>query len=219
MHELHGLAAARSRSTCFCATASFCHAPVQRGRDLVVVIDASGSMQTHLPLVVNEVKRMVEALKPTHRLTVVTFSGRGVWEPPFDHGPTCLPTCTPKWKASLVDWLTLDRHSFKTGGSGATHVLAALERAASYEPELIFVLSDGSFGRSYAPGRIEIGADDMLASFRRHKESRRRSKINTIQYLNEDPLARAGRRGTLRALAEETGGRHKFVSRRELNLR
>jgi len=200
-----------------------CHFPAAPapppGRDIVIVLDASGSMMPTLPLVINEVKRTVNAMRQENRLVVITFSGRGVEELPAEPALTCLPACTPTRKAVLRDWLSLKNHAFKTGGSGAKYAKAAIEHALSYEPDLVFVLSDGTFGRSAGPERFEIDPDSLIAAIHEQNQSQNAAKINTIQFVNEDPLARAGQRGTLIRIAEVTGGTYKYVSERDLSLR
>lgn len=188
-------------------------------RGIVFVLDASGSMMHTLPLVINEVKRVVSEMRSHDRLMVITFSGRGVEEMPVEPGPTCLPTCTRGHMAELREWLTLENHAFKTGGSGGKHAQAAIEHALSYEPDLVFVLSDATFGRSGGPERFEIDPDSLIEAIHEQKRSQKAAKINTIQFLNENHLAPTGRRGTLIRIAEETGGSYKFVSGRDLGLR
>ena len=82
-----------------------------------------------------------------------------------------------------------------------------------------FLPFEGVSGAGGADIRDTIGPESTIGAYQAQKQSQNPAKINTIQFLNEDPLATVGRRGTLRRIAEETGGTHKFISERDLNLR
>ena len=107
-----------------------------------------------------------------------------------------------------VDWLD------QVHPGGATSPLPAIELALSYQPDTVTVLSDNITGH----GQYELNADDLVARVLQVRGNRRVT-INTVQFIYADPLEQLGQPGTLRRLAEETGGRYSFVTDRELNLR
>jgi len=59
----------------------------------------------------------------------------------------------------------------------------------------------------------------LMKAVREANDFRPPAKFNTIQFLYEDPLVRAGLTGTLQLMANETGGVYKFIGARDLNLK
>ena len=188
-------------------------------RDLVFVIDASGSMGSLLPFVINETMQVVNELKPIHSITVICFSGRGIYEVDSVVGWSGPRVCKWAFKAEIRDWLTLSNHRFKTGGSGSRFAEAAIVRALRYKPELIFLLSDHLGGSGAGSARYGLDPDALLASIHAQNDVQNPARINTISFVNSGPLAEAGLRGTLERIADETGGRYKTIGKRDLNLR
>lgn len=188
-------------------------------QDLVFVIDASGSMVPLLPFVINETKRVINVLRPSVFVTIICFSGRGIYEVDSVTGWSGLRQGTPEFKAEARDWLSLSNHHFKTGGSGARFAEAAIVRSLRYKPDLIFILSDHLGGSGPGSGRHEIDQDGLLATIHAQNDVQSPAKINTISFVNSGPLAEAGLRGTLERIADETGGRFKYIGERDLNLR
>jgi hypothetical protein len=172
-----------------------------------------------LPHVINETKRVVMASKQTLHFTVICFSGRGIYEVDSAVGWSGLRQSTPAFKAELMEWLTLSNHRFKTGGSGARFAEAALTRSLRYRPQLIILLSDHLGGSGAGASRYEIDQDALIACIHAQNDVQKPAKINTICFVNDDPLARAGLRGTLERIADETGGSFKYIGERDLNLR
>lgn len=188
-------------------------------RDVVFVIDASGSMLPMLPYVINETNRVIDVLRPSVFVTIICFSGRGIYEVDSAVGWSGLRQSTPAFKAEARDWLTLSNHRFRTGGSGARFAEAAIVRSLRYKPELIFILSDHLGGGGPGSGRYEIDQEALLAVIHAQNDVQSPAKINTISFVNSGPLAEAGLRGTLERIADETGGRFKYIGERDLDLR
>lgn len=188
-------------------------------RDIVFIVDASGSMTRVLPFVVNELKRVIHEIKPHDSTTVICFSGRGVYEVDSRVGWSGTRKCTPGFRNEIRDWLTLSNHRFKTGGSGARFAEAAIARSLRYKPALIFILSDHLGGSGRGAAQYGIDQDALLASIHAQNDVQSPTKINTISFVNSGPLARAGLRGTLQRIADETGGQYKYIGKRDLNLR
>ncbi|MFN3166070.1 MAG: hypothetical protein ACE37H_03290 [Phycisphaeraceae bacterium] len=186
---------------------------------IVYLVDASGSMVDVLPFVINELKRVINQLEPRHEVTVLFFSGEGVFEVAAGGKATGLRSADPRFKAEATRWVTLDNHAFRAGGRGSKHVKQALTRALSYEPEVVFLLSDNLTGGGLGATQHELFQDDLLGLIAAQNKSTPAARINTLQFLYEDPLVRAGLRGTLDRIADETGGAYRFISQRELHLR
>lgn len=195
--------------------------------EVVFLIDASGSMVDVLPFVVNELKRFVNDLQPIvknnrkvyPKATVIFFSGDGVHEVPGGGGVKGLRPMTSEFKAQVSKWVSLENFNYNIGGRGSAHVQAALTRALAYQPELIYLLSDNLTGGGQGATQHELMQDDLIALIHQHNRAKPPARINTIQFLYEDPLVRQGLQGTLDRIAEETGGKATFITPRSLNLR
>ncbi|MEM6506633.1 MAG: hypothetical protein AAF711_14450 [Planctomycetota bacterium] len=195
--------------------------------EVVFLIDASGSMVDVLPFVINELKRVVNKMQPRvengrtvyQEATVIFFSGEGVHEVPGGGGIKGMRPMTPQFKAQVQEWVALENFNYDTGGRGSAHVKAAMTRALSYEPELIILLSDNLTGGGQGATQHELMQDDLLEMIHKHNKAKPPTKINTIQFLYEDPLVRHGLQGTLDRIAEETGGEARFITQQMLNLR
>lgn len=186
----------------------------------VIIVDASGSMVDVLPFVVNELKRMVSALDGSEQeVTVLFFSGEGVFEAPGGDRKAGLRSPTPAYKERFREWVALDSHQFPTGGRGSLFVRQALETGLKYKPEVIYLLSDHLTGGGQGATLHEIFQDDLMDLIRDNNNATSPARINTIQFLYEDPLVRQGLKGTLQLIADETGGQYKFLSERDLKLR
>jgi len=192
---------------------------IDSNRRVVFVIDASGSMVDLLPFVIAELKQAIQKTHTGVRATIILFSGDGIFEVPGGGGVKGLRPLTPRFKQQINDWVTLANHRFDTGGRGAAYAAAALDRGLSYNPQAVYLLSDNLTGGGQGATRHEILQDDIMKVVRSHSKAAPPARIHTIQFLYEDPLVRAGLTGTLRLIADETGGTYQFKSQRDLNLR
>lgn len=188
-------------------------------KNIAFIVDASGSMVDVLPLVVNELKRVVNELDPKQKITIIMFSGSGIYEVPGGGGVRGLRACTPKFKEDIRTWVSLENFKFETGGRGSIHVEEAISRGLAYRPQLVFLLSDNLTGGGQGATQHEIFQDDLMKALREANKHRPPAKFNTLQFIYEDPLIRAGLKGTLQLIAEETGGNYKFIGNRDLNLK
>ncbi len=172
-------------------------------KDIVYVIDASGSLIEVFPLVIDELKRSIQELSPKagQKFTVIFFQQNEVIEVP----PKGLKRATEQNKRDVADWISLSNHNVVP--KGATNPIPALEQALKYRPDVVFVLSDNITGR----GRYEIDQDRLLSKLK-ELNSRAGAAINTIQFLHRDPL------GTLESIAETHGGDYKFIPAAKLGL-
>ena len=96
---------------------------------------------------------------------------------------------------------------------------AAIVRALTYKPQLVFLLSDNLTGGGQGATQHEIFQDDLMDAIRKANDHKPPAKFNTIQFLYEDPLVRAGLTGTLQLIADDSGGNYKFIGARDLNLK
>lgn len=187
-------------------------------KDIAFIVDASGSMVDVLPFVINELKRVVNDLSPKQKITIIFFSGKGVDEVVGGSKRTGLRPCTPQFKESIRDWVSLENFRYETGGRGSQHVEAAIQKALSYKPQLVFLLSDNLTGGGLGASQHEIFQPELMAAIKKQNKGTPPAKFNTIQFLYEDPLVRAGLKGTLKLIADETGGNYKFMGARDLHL-
>ncbi|MEO0474909.1 MAG: hypothetical protein AAF085_02905 [Planctomycetota bacterium] len=188
-------------------------------KNIAFIVDASGSMVDVLPFVVNELKRVVNELVPAQNITIIMFSGEGVYEVPGGGRLKGLRACTPKFKEDIREWVSLENFKFQTGGRGSQNVEAAIIRGLSYKPQLVFLLSDNLTGGGQGATQHEIFQEDLFDAIVAANDHKPPAKFNTIQFLYEDPLIRAGLQGTLQLIAEGTGGNYKFIGASDLNLK
>ena len=186
---------------------------------VVFVIDASGSMVDVLPFVVDELNDSIRKLEDTQQMSIVFFSGKGVFTP--DHRG--LVACTQDNKRDFRAWTSAWRNSPNAGGRGSAHVEKAITTALSYKPQLIFLLSDNLTGGGQGAGQHEIFQSRLLKVIQDHNrldpvQKTAPAKFNTLQFIYPDPLVKMGLEGTLKKIAEKTGGEYRFISARRLNL-
>lgn len=190
------------------ATATFVGLSSTNARRIVYVIDASGSMLRSLPIVLEELARSLDGLGPRQEFSVIFFQrNEAVIVPPR----TRLVPATEDEKVRALTWI--DEHVIPEGRSNP---LEAIEKALSFRPDVIFLLSVNITGTA----EYEIDQADLLVLLdelnpRDPDSGRRRTQINCVQFLDPDPL------GTLEKIAAEHGGErgYKFLDREELGLR
>ncbi|MHC4810328.1 MAG: vWA domain-containing protein [Planctomycetota bacterium] len=187
--------------------ANFVGLSTSNAREIVYVIDASGSMIRTLPIVLEELRRSLERLDPVQSFAVLFFQGDRFVRVP---GSARLTPARPDEIDRQLAWVTAN-----VVPEGRSNPLAALEEAVRLEPDVVFVLSENITGS----GEFEIDADELLRRLnqinpRDPETSARRVTINCIQFLDPDP------RETLRRIATAHGGPggYKFLDRAELGL-
>ncbi|XAL98649.1 VWA domain-containing protein [Phycisphaeraceae bacterium D3-23] len=190
-------------------------------RNIAFIVDASGSMVDTMPLVINELKRVINELDAAQKFTIIFFNGEGVFEVPGTSatGRNNLRAATAEFKQFTSNWITLDNHNIEPNGRGSVNAIPAIELALKYDPQLVFLLSDNLTGGGQGATTHEIFQTDVMRAIERANDNTPPAKINTIQFLYRDPLLDAGLSGTLERIAEETEGNYKFLSERDLNLR
>ena len=123
---------------------------------------------------------------------------------------TRLVSATPDAKVTALRWI-----DEKVIPAGRSNPLAAIEKALSFKPDVIFLLSENITGS----GEFEIDQADLLSLLDElnpidRRTGRRATRINCVQFLDPDPL------DTLRRIAERHGGTdgYRFLSRAELGF-
>ena len=177
-------------------------------RRIVFIVDASGSLIDTIRYVILELTRAIDALKPLQEFTVIFFQDEKVIEvPPFG-----LKRADAQTKSGVIEWIDPANHHIDQWGR--TDPLPALRRALSYNPQLIYLLSD----QIIRPGPPDLMIEqqvDLLAQIKRINKSD--TRISTIQFMYPDPLAsQSGGVGTMQLIARQTGGIYRFVSEDEL---
>jgi len=185
-------------------------------RDVVYVVDGSGSMLTTLPDVMDRLRQSIDGLHPTQRFQVIVFqtvttddeTTTTFTTPPARSGKLGLLPASSDIKAEIDTWLTKTVRP-----RGRSNPAAALEAALDLKPDAIFLLSSritdregGSFDGAELLAWLD-GANPI------DKESgRRRVLIQTVQVLDEDPEE------LLRRIAAAHGGAngYNYISREEL---
>ncbi len=176
-------------------------------RNIIYVIDASGSMIRELETVLGELARSVDRLSPQQNFGLVFFQrDQAIMAPPTSG----LVAATPRAKIRALKWV-----EDNIIPRGRSNPVAAIELALKFKPDVIFLLSENITGS----GEFEIDQADLLALLDTlnptdPETSRRTTQINCVQFLYPDPL------DTLRKVAEAHGGPkgYKFLDARELGL-
>ncbi|QQE10926.1 VWA domain-containing protein [Planctomycetota bacterium] len=168
-------------------------------RTIVFVVDASGSLIDTLPIVLRELQKSIRKLSDRQNFTVVFFQGTNAFEVP----PRGLKQGTAKHKQAVIEWIDPDAHNVVPGQQ--TNPLRAINIALKYNPDLVFLLSDNITGQ----GQFEVNQKQLIREIVRANHAG--TKINTIQFLYPDPLETEIRPGTMKLIAEQTGGRFLFV--------
>lgn len=182
---------------------------------IAFVIDASGSLIDTFPFIIDELKRFVNSLEASQSFTILFYTGDEVIEVP----PGKLRKANSEHKQRVINWIDIDSYNVIPRGSGDP--IRAIRQALSYRPQLIYLLSDNITGR----GAYSINQQTLLNAIR--QANRSNTKITTIQFIYEDPLALApDKEGkpagpdarTLKKIADMTEGFHEFVPASELNI-
>ena len=142
-------AAASSIST----PTAFAGASMQQAREVVFVIDVSGSMIAWIQFVIDEVERTLDSMSRDQQFAVVCFAGEDVRVMP-QGGLTYANPATVKL---LIEELrTTASQRFGVGSDP----VPGLQAAVALQPELIMLLSEGLDGR----GRWAVDRDATLAA-------------------------------------------------------
>lgn len=175
-------------------------------RDVVYVVDASGSMIGKMPGVLAELRRSVEGLSSAQRFQVIFFgpsagsnAGFAAAKHPSDPEEGVrmirLIRATRENIGQVLAWAS------SVFPSGRSNPVPALETALALKPDAVFVLSTAITGL----GQWEPDREALLAQVDRlnpadPRNGRRPAVIKTIQFREQDPA------GILRAIGLAHGG-------------
>jgi hypothetical protein len=197
--------------------ASFAGVRGTPARNVVYLIDGSGAMAQALRYVRTELIRSVGRLRRDQRFTVIVYRqpvGQTTATLDYFYLPRGIPTlthATGEVKQELVGWLD------NVSPSGRSDPLAGLRAALALEPDLVFVLAKG-IQRS-VNFDAETNTQDVLRELDAlnprvaGSDSGRRTRIKTIQFLDDDPT------GLMQAIAMHHGDNeqsYRLVTRREV---
>jgi hypothetical protein len=186
--------------------ASFFGVTRTNARRVVYLIDASGSVIDTMPLVLRELRRVINDLSEKQRFTVIFFQSQDVIEVP----PPGLKRATRENIERVYDWMDPARRNIVP--SGLSSPINALQKSLSYRPDQIFLLSDDITGQ----GVFEVDRNQLLEAIR--ETNRKGTNINTFQFLYPDPLASVLGKGTMEAISDQHKGMYKYLDRKQLGI-
>ncbi len=156
--------------------------PLGDARKIVYLLDHSGSMKGSLEAVQGHLAETIESLDASKQFHVMYFSSGK----PVEMSGKALRTATPARKK-------LARQFLKPISSGSgTDPGDALARAFSLRPDVIYLLSDGQFS-------------ETILDFITQRNPNRRVTVNTVCF------GKKGGQDLMKALAQDNGGRFKFI--------
>ncbi|HEY3246537.1 MAG TPA: VWA domain-containing protein [Phycisphaerae bacterium] len=155
-------------------------------RNIVYVVDHSGSMLATFDAVRDELMRSINALRRGQKFHLILFNNQALEKPP----KALVPAIESQKQAALEFLRTVEPQ-------GSTNPIPAMQRAFELHPDLIFFLTDGDFDPELL---------DRLRQWNKDKKVR----VSTIAYLSLSgkPL--------LERIARENNGEFRFVSEQEL---
>jgi len=163
---------------------AFAGAGLETAREVVFVIDASGSMIAWLPFVIDEVERTLSQMRGEQWFAVVCFAGDNIYVTPRSG----LTAVAEESARSVVEDLRGTTNDLVGGGSDPT---LALREALAMRPELIMLLSEGLDGR----GRFAVNRAEVLSTLDkinpRGPGGSRQARIACIRLLTGDDVAPA----------------------------
>jgi len=183
-------------------------------KSIVFVVDASGSLLDTFPFVILELKKTINSLSEKQSFTIIFFQGDKAVEVTAPRAG--MKPATAETKQRVIEWIEPASNNIQP--MGGTNPLPGIQKALSYRPQLMYLLSDNVTGGGTGATIYEIEQQKLLNEVKRANAGG--TKINTIQFLYPDPLEGvAGKHGTLQQIADASGGIYKFVSADELNIR
>ncbi|MDP6693230.1 MAG: hypothetical protein QF444_02805 [Phycisphaerales bacterium] len=164
-------------------------------RKIVYVVDASGSMLLHLSTVVKGLEQSLYDLNKQQSFAILFFQKNIVISVP--PAKKLMPATRENIKRAM-EWINSSDNVIPTGRSNPTNAIASAMRL---NPDLVYLLSENIRGA----GQYEVSPEKLLASLDAMnpvdmRNSRRRVRINCIEFLTSDP------ENTMRRIAEEHGG-------------
>ena len=164
-------------------------------KQIVYVVDASGSMLLHLSTVLQELERSLRTLHPKQEFGIIFFQNKKSIPVP------------PKGKLVFANTSNIDKAMrwIHTSGrvipAGGSNPMDALKAAMRLKPQVVYFLSENITGG----GGYEVPEEELLAAIDKLnpadvRNGLRRVQINCIAYLSQ------GTNGTMKKIAEIHGG-------------
>lgn len=122
-------------------------------------------------------------------------------------------TATRENKTMVFNWID----SGQIIAQGGNNPVKAVQLALSYQPELIYILSDNITGNGVYQVDQRTFVDDVVKA-NKPANGRAPAKINTIQFITPDPLVNYGMKPTLKEISDRTGGLYKYLDAKELGI-
>jgi hypothetical protein len=172
----------------------------QQARTVVYVMDNSGSMYDTFGMVQRELKKAIGTLKADQKFNLIWLN------PPFRGSKS------QSWMEKLVSAdLDHKRKAFESimdiVPSGDTRPVPAVKEALRFQPDVIFILSDGGFGEDNEKIMRDINQANRF----------KRTTINTILFMYEEGGDPEPER-VLRAIAESNNGTFKHVTEEDVRM-
>lgn len=159
------------------------------------VVDASGSMIDTLPLVIQELERMIGQLHSDQRFTVLFYHKDRV----IEVEPTGMKEATRRNKVLVSRWM--DPRTGHIFAVGPSYPLAAIQAALNYQPDQIFLLAD-KIG-------VSMRAREQTQQFLKELaliNPDKKVQINAVHFFYPDPHQ------ALASVASGHDGTYRFVS-------
>lgn len=183
-------------------------------RDIVYVVDGSGSMISAMPIVLRELERSLRKLESMQRFQILIFQNDGFVSMPMPGragggGEARLVRARAAQVDAALAWAAATRPS------GRSDPLEALEAAMKLKPDAVFLLTTEITGsRRWSPGERASFMEQLERINPLTAGGRARVPIKTILFLDEDAS------GIIPEIGRRFGGEEGFVfrSRRDLGL-
>ncbi|MEM9227730.1 MAG: hypothetical protein AAGA45_07155, partial [Verrucomicrobiota bacterium] len=193
-----------------------------RGTRVVILLDTSNSMferqrdgvrhRFDYQVIKDEVANLIAGLSPQTRFNLAIYEGGSLaWRDELVEANRENKALATAWLEALSESPSASISSRKAPGTrliegGGTRLDTALKQAFGYEPEVIFVVTDGEINRS---GR-RINEEEMLELIRELQgELADRARIHVVHYATA--VARDVEVSTMRAIAGRNNGRFRRV--------
>jgi len=182
-------------------------------RDIVYVVDGSGSMISAMPIVIEELTKSLRKLEAVQSFQIVFFQNDGYVS--FTH-PDFANTAVPVTRMVPARRPYIESAIKWTSGvkpRGRSNPIEALEVALALQPDAIFFLTTDITGAdAWTPEQREAFFSRLESLDPLARNGVRRVTIKTILFLDDD------KSGIVREIAERFGGDNGFIQRSREDL-
>jgi len=167
----------------------------QKARSIVYVMDRSGSMNEAFDSLQQELKRAIGSLEPDQLFNVIWFN-----EGKADTWSTRMRKATFENKRAAFSAISV------IVPAGQTEPMDAVIKGLGYQPDVLFLLSDGDFGEE----------NKRIIDLFERRNRKKRTIVNTILFIY-DTMGDGER--VLRRIAEMNNGNYKHVTEEDAGRR